>query len=79
MQRLSQVLRGVHTTQPKKSRFTRLSIIPGTLLQIKEGWEKKPLVQDKTMLWAAMLLFSDFFIQGRYAHLLQDPSTTEIT
>ena len=41
-----------YTTQ--KTRFTRLSITPGILLRIKEGWEKKPLVQDKTMLRAAM-------------------------
>ena len=56
MPRLSQVLRGVRTTRPTKSRFTRLPITPGILLRIKEGWEKEPLVQDKTMLWAAMLL-----------------------
>ena len=53
MPRLSQVLRGIRTTQPKKSQFTRLPITPGILLWIKEGWEKKPLVQDKTMLLAA--------------------------
>ena len=67
MPRLSQVLKGIRTTQPTKSRFTRLLITPGILLQIKEGWEKEPLVLDKTILWASMLLcFSDFFSQGRY-------------
>ena len=43
----------------------RLPITPGILLRIKEGWEKEPLVQDKTMLWAAMLLcFFGFFRSG---------------
>ena len=65
MPRLSQVLRGVRTTQPTKSWFTRLLITLEILLRIKEGWEKKPLVQDKTMLWAAMLLcFFGFFCSG---------------
>ena len=65
MPRLSQVLRGVRNTQPTKSRFTRRPITPGILLRIKEGWEKEPLVQDKTMLWAAMLLcFFGFFRSG---------------
>ena len=65
MPRLSQVLRGVRTTQPTKSRFTRRPITPGILLRIKEGWEKEPLVQDKTMFWVAMLLcFFGFFRSG---------------
>ena len=65
MPRLSQVLRGVCNTQPTKSRFTRQPIAPGILLRIKEGWEKEPLVQDKTKLWAAMLLcFFGFFRSG---------------
>ena len=65
MPRLSQVLRGVRITQPTKSRFTRRPITPGILLRIKEGWEKELLVQDKTMLWAAMLLcFFGFFCSG---------------
>ena len=43
----------------------RLPITPGILLWIKEGWEKGPLLQDKTMLWAAMLLcFFGFFRSG---------------
>ena len=65
MSKLSHVLRGVCTMQPTNSRFTRLLITPGILLRIKKGWEREPLVQDKAMLWAALLLcYFGFFRSG---------------
>lgn len=56
MAKLSQVLRGIRSTQPGKSKFVRMPITPGMLVRIKKAWEEEGPNDDRIMLWAAMLL-----------------------
>ena len=65
MAKLSQVLRGIRSTQSGKSNFVRRPITPGMLVQIKNAWEEEGPDDNKLMLWAAMLLcFFGFFRSG---------------
>ena len=65
MAKLSQVLRGIQTSQPGQPKFVRLPITPAILSRIKETWDAEGANNDRVMLWAAMLLcFFGFFRSG---------------
>ena len=65
MAKLAQVLKGVRSSSTGFSKFVRLPITPKILSRIKQTWEAEGLNNDRTMVWAAMLLcFFGFFRSG---------------